>query len=437
MRVVLALLILATLAPAAHAASYSVPARGAGTIGSGGEGTIALADGLVVWVEERGTGAALVAAGEDGIARDVTTLPPVAGAPRFHSVAASGTTAFLQRHVCANADCRRAAAADLLRVDLATGVATPFDGCLGLATCQACSGEHLFNFSLRGAVLGITGRCTRDDGVIDLATGETRRVPERIITAAGRFAVQYLNEQTLIVSDWRTGATVTRVDNVSLSPGAREVALDEDGTLAWARDSLISVLAPGADQPRMVTRDRDRTYDVALAGGRLATRTGGAAGDATFQLDDRKVTGQRTPYGWAFDGTRLAWAAEPCGSPVVQVWDLATDPPPPADDRCIRARVVPASAKLSRQGAMVTVRLSRPPTPVRGCAGEVAADLFAGPALARTGWYEIRVPAGTTAVERLRVEHHGRLRGHKRLVARVKVDNRSGHPTNTRRRVRG
>ena len=53
MRVVLALLILVTLASAAHAASYSVPARGAGTIGSGGEGTIALADGLVVWVEAR------------------------------------------------------------------------------------------------------------------------------------------------------------------------------------------------------------------------------------------------------------------------------------------------------------------------------------------------------------------------------------------------
>ena len=109
----------------------------------------------------------------------------------------------------------------------------------------------------------------------------------------------------------------------------------------WARDAVINVLAPGADQPRTVPREPERTYEVALAAGRLATRTGGGLEDpTTFQVDDRKVDGQRTPYGWAFDGTRLAWAAEPCGNPVIQVWDLATDPPPPANDRCIRARLV-------------------------------------------------------------------------------------------------
>ena len=292
MRVILALLILATAAPPAHAASYSVPARGASTIGSGGEGTVALADGLVVWVEERGTGAALVAASEDGIARDVTTLPPVRGAPRFHSVAASGTTAFLQRHVCANVNCRRAAAADLLRVDLTTGVATPFDGCLGLATCQACSGEHLFNFTLRGTVLGITGLCTRDDGVIDLATGETRRVPERIIAAAGPYVVTHTHEDTLTVSDWRTGATVTQVRDISLTPGAEQVALDEDGTLAWAQDAVVNVLAPGAAQPRTVPRERERTYEVALAAGRLAHAHG--RGHRGLDIPARRPQGPRS-----------------------------------------------------------------------------------------------------------------------------------------------
>src|SRR5688572_19488028 len=98
-RALFALIILATVAPAAHAVSYSVPARGATPTLTGA--TVALAAGQVVWVEERGTGAALVAAGEDGVPRDITTLPRVPGGPRSHSVAASGTTAFLQRHVCA------------------------------------------------------------------------------------------------------------------------------------------------------------------------------------------------------------------------------------------------------------------------------------------------------------------------------------------------
>ena len=63
-RALLGLLILTVAAPAAHAASYSVPARGATPELTGS--TVALAAGQVVWVEERGTGAALVAAGEDG-----------------------------------------------------------------------------------------------------------------------------------------------------------------------------------------------------------------------------------------------------------------------------------------------------------------------------------------------------------------------------------
>ena len=326
-------------------------------------GTVALAAGQVVWVEERGTGAALVAAGEDGVPRDITTLPPVKGGPRSHSVAASGTTAFLQRQVCADTNCRRSAAHDLVRVDLTTGAATPFDGCLGLAACRECTDVYHFAFGLRGDVLGISGRCARDAGVIDLATGETRRVPERILAAAGRYVASSSDEQTLIVSDWRTGETIHRVDDVSLTNIIDQVALDADGTLAWSYGAGVYVLAPGAAQPRTVPREPERLYDVALAAGRLATRTnGGNVEPVTFQVDDRKVEGQRNPYGWAFDGTRLAWAAEPCGNPVIQVWDLATDPPPPANDRCIRARFADVEARPQRRGRHGAPQLScRPP----------------------------------------------------------------------------
>ena len=358
MRAALAIAVLLLAAPAAHAGSYSIPARGGvETVAAGGLGAVALADGQVVWVEQRGTGAALVAAGEDGVARDVTTLPPVLGTRRFHTVAASGTTALLQRHVCRDGPCERGVTADLIRVDLATGAATRFDGCLGLATCRACADNYGFSFTLRGTVLGISGRCTRKAGVIDLATGETQQMPETIIAAAGPYAAHSPDQDSVIVSDWRTGATITHVRDISLTVGARQVALDADGTVAVAQDEQIRIVAPGAQQPRTIAREPGRGYDIALAGGRLATLTDAAVGDPTFQVDDRTAAGQRSPHGWAFDGTRLAWAAEPCAQPVIQVWDLATDPPPPAGDRCNRARLIPAWQYRVPAGATHTRRL--------------------------------------------------------------------------------
>ena len=173
MRALLALLILTAAAPAAHAASYSVPARGATPTLTGS--TVALAAGQVVGVEERGTGAALVAAGH-GRSRDITTLPPVKGGPRSHSVAASGTTAFLQRQVCADTNCRRSPRMTSCawthhgRGDAIRRLPRPRRG-------RECTDVYHFAFGLRGDVLGISGRCARDAGAIDLATGETRRVP--------------------------------------------------------------------------------------------------------------------------------------------------------------------------------------------------------------------------------------------------------------------
>ena len=262
-------------------------------------------------------------------------------------------------------------------------------------------------------------------------------MPERILAAAGRYAATSPDEETLIVTDWRTGETIHRVSDVSLTSVIDGVALDIDGTLAWSYGAGVYVLAPGAAEPRTVRREPERLYDVALAAGRLATRTnGGNVEPVTFQVDDREIQGQRNPYGWAFDGTRLAWAAEPCGNPVIQVWDLATDPPPPANDRCIRARF--AGVTLGRKGAVVTVRLRCPATPARGCAGTVAADLLArGRPVATTERWQYRVRPGETGARRLRVQRSSRLRGHKRLVARVKIDNDSFASTNTRRRVRG
>ena len=144
----------------------------------------------------------------------------------------------------------------------------------------------------------------------------------------------------------------------------------------------------------------------------------------------RQLDAQHGRFGWTFDGTRAAWVAQPCARTVVQVWDLATDPPPPADDRCTRAEAVSAAY---RENALL-VRLTCPPESALGCAGDVAADLYAGARkLATTAWSAYRIPPGGTRTERIPI---GRRLSQRPRVARVKVDTGGFDVVATRLRVR-
>src|SRR5262249_40667565 len=69
------------VAPAASAKSYAVVAPAS---------SVSLADGRVVWLEPRGDGAELVAAGEDALPHDVFALRPVPGATHVLDVEAGG-----------------------------------------------------------------------------------------------------------------------------------------------------------------------------------------------------------------------------------------------------------------------------------------------------------------------------------------------------------
>ena len=439
-----AVLLVLLLSPAAaFGQSYSVAAPV--PVQENGESahSIALAAGQVLWMEDRGTGAALVSAGVDGVPHDILALPPAAGAPRFTSVLAAGDTAFVRRVVCTDERCARNAASDFLRVDLRTNAATPFDGCLGDAACLRCSAGTFHAVTLRGTILTGRGRCGEQTGVMDLADGTLRHLDGDVLDAAGSFAVTVDDlARRLTVTDWRTGLQATRAENVSLDPVTQEASIDADGTVAWTQNGTVQILAPGASRPHAVRFASGDIDEARLAGGRLATRRTNYDFDGRLLVSARDGTGARGvetqggPFGWAFDGERAAWVAQPCALPVIQVWDLASDPPPPANARCIRARIVSTALTLNRAASRVPVQLSCPALPARGCAGELGADLFTGGhKLVETYWVQYRIPAGETRTETLRILRRTRLRGAGRLTARVKIDNGGGSVTAKRLRV--
>ena len=167
----------------------------------------------------------------------------------MHSVAASGTTAFLQRHVCADTNCRRAAAQDLVRVDLSTGTATPFDGCLGLAACRACFGRA----PLR---LRPPRRRARHQRPVRARRGRDRPGDGRDAARPG--ARHRRGRPVRGHQSGRGDADRHRLADRRDDPPAqrrlpherrRRVALDADGTLAWSYGAGVYVLAPGAAQP--------------------------------------------------------------------------------------------------------------------------------------------------------------------------------------------
>ena len=130
----------------------------------------------------------------------------------------------------------------------------------------------------------------------------------------------------------------------------------------------------------------------------------------------RTVDAQRGNFGWAFDGTRLAWIAQPCAQTVIQVWDLSTNPPPPAPARCARAR--PHELALSRNHRWLNVVLRCPQVPAAGCAGVAQAVLYRGTRrLASTLSGDYRIEAGKLATVRLDVRGRPHITG--RIVARV------------------
>jgi len=213
---------------------------------------------------------------------------------------------------------------------------------------------------------------------------------------------------------------VSRVPASKMDP-VEALDVDADGTLAFLRGYALHVVAPGG---RATTRPVD-VQELALTGGLLATRSHSLGAFNRFRVGEREVDGQDGGFGWAFDGARLAWVAQPCAQTVVQVWDLAGEPPAPAEARCATAAV----GQVRLVGRTLKIRLSCPATaPVQGCAGFVRADLERnGRKRAEADAWPYRLAPGRSSTESRGIEPVLR----RPLTARVHVND-----TTTRRRVR-
>ena len=189
-------------------------------------------------------------------------------------------------------------------------------------------------FQLRGTVLAVGG--ARADGVFDLADGTSRTNLGDISAAAGRFAVvedrfrpaprrladrrrrsaasaTSTSIRSPTTSDW---ARTARSRGSARGPGAAPRRPPAAGRRAGQR-----LHHPAADrrQPARGAPDRARRHvpDAASA------RSTAAARARSMARRGRSHDPRRTEFGWAFDGARVAWVAQPCALPTIQVWDLA------------------------------------------------------------------------------------------------------------------
>ncbi|MBE2315064.1 hypothetical protein DVA67_003695 [Solirubrobacter sp. CPCC 204708] len=407
MRATIAVLLLLALAPAAHARSYSIAAPVADTLAVTG-GDIVLAAGHVVWLESRGAGDVLVAAGPDGVRRDIAAFPPGRG-ERLLSVVGSANTVLAQRALC-RGRCLddNDHPGEALRVDLATGAQS---------RDHPCGRPVPFTFfALDRTAFGAA--CNADSRVVDVADGARATVPGQLRALAGRFAAASDAEAgALVVSDWRTGAVVSRV-RIGEKP-LWLVELSEDGTLVYSLGETLERLAPGAARSERLPEG----IETRVSGGATATRDD----DGVITVGERRVTVEGLQPYWAFDGARVAWVARPCGDLVVQVWDLAEGPPAPAPSACADARV--GTVKLA--GDHLKVRLTCPRAAVgTGCAGWVDAKLSRRGRTVTTGGDSYVLASGRSVTMTIWLPRTPRARP---LVARVK----SGDAPAVRRPVRG
>ena len=319
-------------------------------------------------------GAALVAAGADGVARDVADA--AAGrrpAALLTPSPPSGTTAFAQParlpHRAAARATRRgtccASTSPRTRPRRSTAAS-------GDPACQGRSDGCFPALGLRGTRgRRVAGTVARQVGVTDLADGAMRHLEGRVLGAAGdasrSSSTRPAGDRSCGVVDWRSGPTVSSAcRRRPLDPAGRtRHRWTPTGTLAWAQGNSV-VRGPRAGCRSSRARSRSRKRDAITRGqarraacSPCAAPTGvddnAAAGDRARRVRRRAAsTAEDGHFGWAFDGTRLAWVAQPCAQPR----DPGLGPRRASrrravDRRCIRARLVSRTAEAQPRGDAV------------------------------------------------------------------------------------
>ena len=252
-------------------------------------------------------------------------------------------------------------------------------GCTDRKACKApgaCAGAG----DVSGAVISY-GTC---DGVVhvrDLTLGATpsgrdftepKTGPVRV---AGSYIAMSPDENTTMVSNWRTGDVV-----YSVPTDGSTYDLQADGKLAYQRyvDNSREADRASPAEPFAHKVSSDIWYSIQIAGDRLAvgqpTAEGPGSDTHVVGLDGSEVSeaydaGALTDM--LFDGSRLSWISQPCVNTWLVVGDLnaswAGRPLP--DARCEFPTIAHRSARILGAKHRLRVRLDCPAKPEAGCAG--------------------------------------------------------------------
>jgi hypothetical protein len=313
-------------------------------------------------------------------------LPP--GQESSLTLSVAGGRVAVQRVLYAcSIDC--AHASTLLRDDVFLG---PLDGPLDVvagcaaAACDPCESQRRFlDVRLGEDALALRTSSSSCDAprvtVRSLADGSER------VFAAGRALdlrarlILLAADRALMVVDWRTGEELYRVPSVPLTTFGER--LGDDGTLSFVREReggptqlMYATPAEPYDHPLPVQGYLDST---APAGGAIGFADSSAprVGIATNGGAVREVASGALA-GVDFERGRLTWAARPCGTTFVAVWDQAAEPPV-LSDQCALPGSVGRVARLRSIlapechpdycGRAFRLPIRCRPAPVQGCAG--------------------------------------------------------------------
>lgn len=219
----------------------------------------------------------------------------------------------------------------------------------------------------------------------------------------------------MTVYDWRSGQVVYGVD------GGAPFDVQPDRTLAFETTGAspqIAWASPAEPSPHPLASAR--AFDVRIANGRVAIRTGSQF--EVFDLSGSELAA--TPAADAagsfdFDGTQLVYASQPCKVAAIVTWDLGAPPPASASGSCPYARASTAVDDLRHRRLAVPVRC--PGIPALGCSGIWAVVLY-DPYFHDLGGRLEALDPGQTATLRVRLSRRDACLLEKHRVRRATID---------------
>ena len=212
--------------------------------------------------------------------------------------------------------------------------------------------------------------CDRAVHVVDGASVDHGGPPAAdALRVAGPYLATWRSPDELTVSNWRTGATLFTLDEVSLFD------IDSDGTVAFTDSGdhhpPVAWASPAEPTPHVLVRAL--TTRPRAAGRRIAytvIELEGMSVEVRLR-NGALVAAAHDPTATRaadFDGQRLSWLTQPCQQTWLVVWEGVGTVPRPPPGQCPFPRFRPGSARVDARGRL-SVRVDCPYAQGLGCAG--------------------------------------------------------------------